>query len=222
MSSFNIDFTADDFARYYGDTLLLLNGAVFQVGRVEMDVVHGAIYKLPKSKAERLTVPLRSLMSWDVLKPPVIGWASLGNGPAYLRRLPLRQITKGTSPHNVRAERIPWWGTLLLHLDMPPPDDGFPSPDGSYTPTTADLISAILEHAGPEKKVVAEEVKSLLAGDKLFSVLSPRAMICLNPYSKKAPIIGFSNDVMIATYDDSGTLKTDNTSAWEEAIYAGK
>lgn len=224
--SVEIDYSEDDFSRYYQNTVILHDNMPFFARRMGGGLVEGILYN-DDGKEQALTLPLSKLMCWESLRQAPLGWSSYGPRPAYLQRTPQRNITKGHCSNNVMFFVPPWWSRMLAGIGFSAEETslaynhefaGLLDREEYWRASISNIVSCIREHRTKKETDIASEVAAIVGGDKLYSVLSKKAMICINPFSNEHPVVGFCGELVVARYTATGQCLSDNLDLWQESI----
>lgn len=208
------DYAPEDFDRYYRGTFIRHNNNPFYVELVDGGTVIGTEHTSQGGRAVR--VNLADLRNWNCLKPEDVGWTAYESEPLYLKRVPVRQASKGLAPNNVRVSHVWWWQSVLSVLF---PEEGRGRGSAEHDANTSQIVACLLQKRQAEPREVDKEIANILEGKKLFSVINREAMLCINPLSKEYPIVGFAGEMLACKYSPSkGLVMVSDNGIWKEAL----
>lgn len=209
------DYAAEDFDRYYRGTFIRYNGNPFYVEMVDGGVVLGIEHTSEGNRSVR--AGLADLRNWNCLRPEDVGWTAYESEPLYLKRVPVRQASKGLAPNNVRVSHVWWWNDILSALF--PEQHRSRSRAGEHDANTSQIVACLLQKRQTNARDVDKELADIMEGKKLFSIITREAMLCINPLSKEYPIVGFAGEMLACKYSPSkGLIMVSDNGIWKEAL----
>lgn len=209
-------FDFEDFRKYYHGCWLKVPTSIvpsartcareiaIRLGETDQKTVSGVLKKgfwvdawTPSSlfaPDKRPFVTFESLLHWDYLKLPEIGWTDTRIGiPVFANRAPVRGVTKGVSANNVVLSFPRYLEILEEHFKVTPGMSDTEFVHNLFFPT----------------KVTLQEAIASIRNDALFGkTLTTRAAVFVSPMKDRQdyPFIVFIGDLLSAKVSDDGKI----------------